>query len=113
MGGALLMAVTFAAMTLFPHSLIAIVIGTLLFDVGVQAALVSHQTIIYALAPEARSRINAVFMTSLFIGMSVGAYGASLAWTSARWSGLTTFCAVASLVALVLRVVFNARQGAR
>lgn len=69
-GGALLMAATFAAMALFPHSLPAIVIGTLLFDVGVQAALVSHQTIIYALAPEARSRINAVFMTIMFIGIA-------------------------------------------
>ena len=112
-GGALLMAVTFAAMALFPQSLIAIVIGTLIFDVGVQAALVSHQTIIYALAPEARSRINAVFMTALFIGMSVGAYGASLAWTSARWTGLMTFCTAAALVALGLRAVFNVRQGAR
>lgn len=112
-GGALLMAVTFAAMALAPQSLIAIVIGTLVFDVGVQAALVSHQTIIYALAPEARSRINAVFMTSLFIGMSVGAYGASLAWTTARWPGLMAFCTAGSLVALGLRVVFNARLGAR
>ncbi len=112
-GGALLMAVTFAAMALFPQSLVAIVIGTLVFDVGVQAALVSHQTIIYALAPEARSRINAVFMTTLFIGMSVGAYGASLAWNAGRWSGLMAFCVAASLVALALRAVFNARQGAR
>lgn len=112
-GGALLMAVTFAAMALFPQSLIAIVIGALVFDVGVQAALVSHQTIIYALAPEARSRINAVFMTALFIGMSVGAYGASLAWTSARWTGLMAFCTAAALGALALRVVFNARRGAR
>ena len=112
-GGALLMAVTFAAMALFPQSLVAIVIGTLVFDVGVQAALVSHQTIIYALAPEARSRINAVFMTSLFIGMSVGAYGASLAWNAGRWSGLMAFCTAASLVALTLRAVFNARLGAR
>lgn len=111
-GGALLMAITFASMALAPHSLIAIVIGTLVFDVGVQAALVSHQTIIYALAPEARSRINAVFMTTLFIGMSVGAYGASLAWNAGRWSGLMLFCTAAALVAFVLRVVFNARQGA-
>jgi len=111
-GGALLMAVTFGVMALFPQSLVAIVIGTLVFDVGVQAALVSHQTIIYALAPEARSRINAVFVTTLFIGMSVGAYGASLAWNAGRWSGLMAFCAAGALVALVLRVFFNARQGA-
>lgn len=112
-GGALLMAVTFAAMAAVPQSLIAIVIGTLVFDVGVQAALVSHQTIIYALAPEARSRINAVFVTTLFIGMSVGAYGANLAWNAGRWTGLMAFCTAAALIALGLRVVFNARQGAR
>ncbi|ANA35254.1 hypothetical protein R82526_02588 [Ralstonia mannitolilytica] len=112
-GGALLMAITFAAMALFPQSLVAIVIGTLIFDVGVQAALVSHQTIIYALAPEARSRVNAVFMTMLFIGMSVGAYGASLAWNAGRWTGLMAFCTASALVAFGLRVVFNARQGPR
>ncbi|MHA6820400.1 MFS transporter [Ralstonia pseudosolanacearum] len=110
-GGALLMAATFAAMALFPHSLPAIVIGTLLFDVGVQAALVSHQTIIYALAPEARSRINAVFMTIMFIGMSAGAYGASLAWSYAHWTGLMAFCTAASSIGLGLRLAFNARLG--
>ncbi|MGD7293457.1 MFS transporter, partial [Ralstonia pseudosolanacearum] len=112
-GGALLMAATFAVMALFPHSLPAIVIGTLLFDVGVQAALVSHQTIIYALAPEARSRINAVFMTIMFIGMSAGAYGASLAWSYGHWTGLMAFCTAASSVGLGLRLAFNARLGTR
>lgn len=112
-GGALLMAATFATMALFPHALPAIVIGTLLFDVGVQAALVSHQTIIYALAPEARSRINAVFMTIMFIGMSAGAYGASLAWNAGRWTGLMAFCTAASSIGLGLRLVFNARLGTR
>lgn len=109
----LLMATTFTTMALFPHSLPAIVIGTLLFDVAVQAALVSHQTIIYALAPEARSRINAVFMTIMFVGMSAGAYGASLAWNAGRWTGLMAFCTAASSIGLGLRLVFNAPLGTR
>jgi hypothetical protein len=41
-------------------------------DVGVQATHISNQSIIFALHPAARNRINTVYMVSYFIGGSYG-----------------------------------------
>ncbi len=55
-----------------PLQLGLIVLSAVGFDLGVQAALVAHQTIIYGLEPEARSRLNALLFTGVFIGMAAG-----------------------------------------
>jgi MFS family permease len=44
----------------------------------VQASLIAHQTIVYGLDPEARSRLNAVFFTVVFMGMATGSVLGSL-----------------------------------
>ncbi|HCT25322.1 MAG TPA: MFS transporter, partial [Stenotrophomonas sp.] len=35
-------------------------------------ALVAHQTLVYGLVPPARSRLNALLFTGMFIGMAAG-----------------------------------------
>ena len=57
---------------LFGFQLWGLVVGVILMDFGVQSAHVSNQTRIYALLPEARSRLNTVYMVSYFLG-GVGA----------------------------------------
>src|ERR1700712_4913037 len=54
-------------------------LGAVGFDLGVQATLISHQTIVYGIDPAARSRLNALLFTGMFIGMSSGAALGSLA----------------------------------
>lgn len=49
-------------------------LGVALMDEGVQTAMVSHQSVIFALEPGARSRINTVYMTGLFL---FGAFGSA------------------------------------
>ncbi len=76
--GAGLVTVSFALMFLLPAlpisaQLALIVLSTIGFDLGVQATLVAHQTLVYSLAPEARSRLNALLFTVVFIGMATGA----------------------------------------
>ncbi len=62
--------------------LVASAIG---FDFGIQAALVAHQTLVYGLEPAARSRLNALLFTGVFIGMATGSALGALAM--ARWAG--------------------------
>ena len=47
-------------------SLIGITIGVLILDIGVSLAMIANQSRVYALRPEARSRLNTVYMTGAF-----------------------------------------------
>jgi predicted MFS family arabinose efflux permease len=78
--------------------------GAVVFDLGVQASLIAHQTIVYSLEPAARSRLNAVLMSSMFIGMASGAWLGSLALAQWGWQGVCGLAAVAATLALLVRV---------
>jgi predicted MFS family arabinose efflux permease len=102
-------AVSFAAMLFMPllpmqGQLVLLALATVGFDLGVQASLISHQTIVYGIAPEARSRLNAVLMTCMFIGMSVGGLLGAQVLASWGWTGVVVLATVAAIGALVVRL---------
>jgi predicted MFS family arabinose efflux permease len=101
--GALLVIASFVLMALVPGSLAVLIVGTVAFDLGVQACLISHQTIVYGLDPAARSRVNAVLVSSMFLGMSAGAALASQVLVRHGWSGVMFLGAAAATLALVVR----------
>ncbi|MBD2766590.1 MFS transporter [Hymenobacter sp. BT664] len=65
-----------------------LVVGVILLDVGVQATHISNQSMVFALVPEARSRLNTVYMTAYFTGGSLGSVLGGLAWTHGGWPGV-------------------------
>lgn len=86
-------------------SLAALVIGVIVLDFGVQSALISNQHIVYALDPAARSRINTVFMTSMFLGGAAGAALSTFLWSHGGWGGVALMGAALAIVALGIRAV--------
>lgn len=86
-------------------SLIGLVIGVVVLDFGIQSALISNQHIVYALDPEARSRLNTVFMTAMFLGGAIGAALATTIWSLAGWTGVSLLGAGFSLMALSIRTI--------
>ncbi|MCE1193438.1 MAG: MFS transporter [Acidovorax sp.] len=76
---------------------------TVAFDFGVQVALVGHQTLVYRLEPAARSRLNALLLTGMFIGMALGSALGSQALAHGGWLGVAGLCALASASAWGLR----------
>ena len=78
-------------------------LGAIGFDLGVQASLIAHQTIVYSIEPGARSRLNAVLFVGMFIGMASGAALGSLLLAQWGWVAVTGMAAVAALGALAVR----------
>lgn len=101
--------VSFAAMLAMPLlsvpvQLALLALATVGFDLGVQASMISHQTIVYGLAPEARSRLNALLMTSVFVGMASGGLLGAQALASWGWMGVVGVAVLSSVGALIVRV---------
>lgn len=80
-------------------SLLAMIIGIFLFDAGVQATIVANQHRIYALDPQARNRLNTVFMTGMFLGGAIGSAGAATIYLHFGWHILCVFGAALALLA--------------
>ena len=108
--GATLVVLSFAAMALMPllsptGQLVLLAVSAVGFDLGVQATLIAHQTIVYGIDPGARSRLNAILFVGMFIGMAAGAALGSLALAQWGWSAVTGLAVVAALGALVVRLL--------
>lgn len=101
--GALVTALAFAAMAIWQGSLWVLVAATVVFDLGVQSTLIAHQTVIYGLEPSARSRLNALLISGMFVGMSLGAVIANHAFAHFGWLGVTCSSAAFAVAALLLR----------
>ena len=92
---------SFILMFLFQHSVIALIIGAIIFDLGVQISLISHQAIIYSMNPHARARLNSLFVTGFFIYFSIGSFLGGFIFAHYGWSGvvyLSLICCILSFL---------------
>ncbi len=83
------------------NSLAGLIFGVILLDFGMQSAMVANQQIIYGLKPQARNRVNSLFMVGMFIGGSLGSGGAMLAWKVADWQGVAVSAIAVALTAFL------------
>ncbi|WP_066826788.1 MFS transporter [Sphingomonas mali] len=85
-------------------SIIGLVLGCVLLDFAVQSVLVSNQHIVYALRPEARARLNTIFMGSMFLGGAGGAAAATVAWNAGGWTFVSGLGIALAALATVLQL---------
>lgn len=83
--------------------LAGLVVGVIIMDLGAQSTMISNQHVIYDLHPDARSRLNTVFMTTMFAGGAFGSIGGIVAWDNGGWLAVCGFGAVLALAALAVQ----------
>lgn len=93
-------------------SMAYLIIGVILLDFGIQSALISNQHIIYALDTSARSRINTVFMTGMFLGGAAGSAIATLAWREGGWLLVSLLGVMLAVSAFLVKLGHHRRHGA-
>jgi predicted MFS family arabinose efflux permease len=96
-----LILLSFLPLWLGRHNLLWLIVGILLLDVGVQGLQVTNQSLIYRLAPEARSRVNACYMVCYFAGGAIGSAVAASRYDSNGWAGVCVLGVALGLAALI------------
>ncbi|MBV6754011.1 MFS transporter [Pseudomonas chlororaphis] len=112
-----LLAMLFAALSFLPalvhplYSVIGLAVTGVVLDFCVQMNMVLGQRAIYALDANSRGRLNALYMTSIFIGGAFGSAIASSVYEHGGWMGVMLVGSALPLVAL-LRFLSVPRQTA-
>jgi predicted MFS family arabinose efflux permease len=91
-------------------ALVALAVGLLVFDAGAQGVHISNQTIVYALRPEARSRLNSAYMTSFFLGGAVGSGLSAVLYAGHGWAGVCALGAAFPVAGLAVWLVDTLRR---
>ncbi|MFZ1994505.1 MAG: MFS transporter [Solirubrobacteraceae bacterium] len=110
-GTVLIMLASWGVMALGRTSVVALIAGIALLDLGAQGVHISNQSAIYALRPEARSRLTTAYMVAYFLGGAALSAITSSLYGSAGWGGICILGGVTALLALVVWAVTDA--GAR
>jgi predicted MFS family arabinose efflux permease len=97
-----LLAASWLPLAFTRSSLWALVVGVILLDLAVQAVHVTNQTLIYALHPDAGSRLIGGYMVFYSIGSATGALAATSLYTLAGWGAVCALGAAFSCLGLVL-----------
>jgi predicted MFS family arabinose efflux permease len=103
------MLVSFGILGALGTNLVGFVLGVIVLDLAQQFGHVSNQTRIYGLVPEARSRLNMVYMMCSFTGGALGSYLDTLLWNRYGWWGVCGFSMVLMVVALLVWWSFNTK----
>ena len=87
-GAGVLLAGSFALLWVGRTSLAALIVGIVVLDIGTQGMQITNQAVIYALRPDARSRINSAYMVCYFLGGAVGSLAAGALYAAHGWAGV-------------------------
>ena len=95
------------------HSLAGLVVAALLVDGAVQVCQVLSIRSLYMLAPELRGRLNALFMTFVFLCAALASGSAAAVYAFHGWSGLSLLGGTLALLALLAYASEFRRRGVR
>ncbi|WP_214072671.1 MFS transporter [Mucilaginibacter sp. dw_454] len=99
-----LVIISFIVFQFSAHSMVGLIIGVVVMDMGVQATHISNQAIIFSINAGARNRINTIYMVTYFVGGALGTFIATQLWHLYQWNGVCILGIVVSTIATVLHL---------
>jgi len=111
-GTGVLLAGSFALLWAGRTSLAALIIGIVVLDIGTQGMQITNQAVIYALRPDARSRINSAYMVCYFLGGAVGSVSAGALYGTDGWAGVCLLGAGFGMLTLAMSAYDRVRPAA-
>ncbi|MEJ1222525.1 MFS transporter [Sediminicola sp. 1XM1-17] len=107
--GSLLLILSWAIFLVSSNSILGLVLGVILVDLGIQALHITNQNIIFSNNPEARNRVNTIYMVGFFIGGAVGTTFGAIAWEQFKWMGVSVLGIFFSVALLGIHLMFNVK----
>ncbi len=98
--GVLLVILGYAVLGFAAFAVAVVVLGAVLLDIGIRAAVVSNQAYLTGIDAASRSRINTVFVLHMFGGNALGALIGSMVFAAAGWIAVCVTCLAFSAAAL-------------
>lgn len=92
------------------HFIVGIALGIITVDLGQQTIHITNQNIILERFPEARNRINMIYMVIFFIGGSLGASLGSIAYEKFGWQGVSIFGLGLIVLLTIIHELFRKKQ---
>ena len=105
--------VSWAALAVGKSSVVALIVGIAVLDLGAQGLHISNQSAIYALRPDARSRLTTAYMVSCFLGASLFSALAAAIFDRDGWGGVCLLGAAPAALALLIWGLISIRSRAR
>ena len=81
-----------------------LVLGAMLLDCGLRAAMIANQTLVNTAVPDSRARANTLLGLHIWGGNAVGAYLASSAFAHSGWLAVCGVALTATIVALLIHL---------
>ncbi len=108
--GTIILIVSWIIFYFSAHSIIGLVIGVISVDLGLQVVHITNQKIIFAKNPEARNRINIIYMVGFFIGGAVGTALGAFVWKHYGWTGVSTLGIILSVIILIVQLIYHEKK---
>ncbi len=99
------MAAMLAAWLLFAawrESLVGMALALVVLDLGAVVQDVSSRTLLYARAPQVRTRLNAVYTVAMFVGGGLSSAAVGACWAVGGWTGICWFGSATAAAAMLI-----------
>ena len=103
--GASIQIVAWLTAWLWGDTYVGLILTVILVDIGLQCQQLSNQSACIQAVPEASNRANTIYMTTYFIGGSLGTFLAGQGWQVAGWQGVCfvgiTFAVISTCISIL------------